>query len=91
MNISEATLKKRDKDAFDGGFEAGIQLAKAAPVMYEALGLARDLLEFHEGSAKPQYEGAFPSIRVNGKDWEDLLAAVRAALAKACPHTPSAI
>ncbi len=42
MNISEKTLKSREKQCFDAGYEAGVDLAKSAPAMYEALKKARN-------------------------------------------------
>jgi hypothetical protein len=43
----------------------------------------RDVLEFHEGSAKPLHEGAHPSVIINGDDHALMLADARAAIAKA--------
>jgi hypothetical protein len=49
--------------------------------LVEAMLAAEDLLAFHEGSAKPEFEGAHPTVRVNGDDWAELTLKVRAALA----------
>ncbi len=58
------------------------ELFRAAPELLAALTSAEDLLAFHEGSARPEFEGAEPTVRVNGEDHAELLAKVRAALAK---------
>lgn len=62
---------------------ANARLIAAAPDILEALRKADDLLGFHEGSAKPEFEGARPTVRINGEDHAELLAVLRAAIAKA--------
>lgn len=54
--------------------------------MLQVLNAAKDLLEFHEGSAKLEFDRAFPTIRVKGEDWQNLLNSVRAAIAEAEAH-----
>lgn len=63
--------------------EANARLIASCPELIKALQSAEDLLEFHEGSAKPEFPGAYPTIRMNGEDAAVLLEIVRAALAKA--------
>lgn len=41
---------------------------------------ALSLLEFHEGSAKPERPLAHPTVRINGEDFARVLALLRAAL-----------
>ena len=52
--------------------------AKGGPSAETAL----SILEFHEGSAKPTHEGAQPSISINGEDFAQVLAEVRAMTAE---------
>lgn len=59
------------------------QQSTAMEALREALVSLKELFEFHEGSAKPEFEGAYPTIRVNGTDWSEGLAKIAAALAPA--------
>lgn len=63
--------------------KANARLIAASPTMYETLVLAEELLSFHEGCAKPEFDGAHPTLRINGEDFANLLADIRAALSKA--------
>lgn len=63
--------------------EANARLIAASPTMYESLVKAEELFSFHEGSAKPEFDGAHPTVRINGEDFAILLADIRAALSKA--------
>lgn len=65
------------------GPAANIRLITSAPELLDALRKADDLLGRHEGSAKPEFEGARPTVRINGEDHAELLAVLRAAIAKA--------
>lgn len=38
------------------------------------------LMEFHEGSARPEFAGAQPTVRINGEDFSEVLGHLRAAL-----------
>lgn len=60
---------------------AALRIENANAVLLRALGSAESLLSFHEGCAKPEFDGAHPTIRVNGEDWEGLLRQVREAIA----------
>lgn len=62
---------------------ANARLIASSPELYEALVKAEELLSFHEGSAKPEFDGAHPTVRINGEDFAILLADIRAALSKA--------
>ncbi len=48
----------------------------------QALTRAEDLLAFHEGSAEPKVVGGEPVVWINGKDFDEILSDVRAALAQ---------
>lgn len=56
--------------------------AASVPLLPKTL----NILEFHEGTAKPEHEGAEPTIRVNGEDWATMLAEVRAVAGPAAPE-----
>lgn len=70
-----------------GHHEANARLIASAPTMLEALAHAEALLAFHEGSAKPQYDGAEPTVRLNGDDLAAALLVIREAIAKATGAT----
>lgn len=62
---------------------ANAAMITAAPKMFEALQAADELLSFHEGAAKPEYEGAYSTARINGEDIAGLHATIREAIATA--------
>lgn len=71
-----------------GAMNLAIEVAEARAAVadaFAALSATEELLAFHEGSAKPEFEGAHPTVRVNGEDWAELTAKVRAALARVLP------
>lgn len=72
-----------ERDAIKAEELANQKLLSAAPELYEALVKAEELFSFHEGSAKPEFDGAHPTVRINGEDFAILLADIRAALSKA--------
>ncbi len=45
-----------------------------------ALERAEKMLAFHEGSAEPERPGDQPTVRINGKDFAQFLADLRAAI-----------
>ena len=78
MSIKQAIDKAAENAEFIvtavNAYEA---LTQRVTELEEALRKTLELLEFHEGSAKPEREGGNPVIWVNGQDWADLLAEVR--------------
>jgi hypothetical protein len=72
-----------DTDGARDNARDNAQLLSVLPDFLDALIHCEDLLSFHEGSAKPERDGAHPTVRINGEDFNVALAVVRAALAKA--------
>ena len=63
--------------------EANARLIAAAPSLVECLASSEELLSFYEGSASPEFDGAEPTVRINGEDFAGLLANIRAAISRA--------
>ncbi len=50
--------------------------------MREGLERVHEIVEFHEGCDKPEFDGAKPTIRINGEDHQMMLDTLNALLAK---------
>lgn len=74
--VSHVFLSNGDRDA-------NARLISQAPSLVAVLTSSEELLSFYEGCASPEFDGAEPTVRFNGKDLADLLANIRAAISRA--------